>query len=276
MARRPSAPPPPEVVQLTPAALRSGVDRLRKRIEEVKQFDPTTVIEQFDIPNVEKLSAAVEESLVRTFGHGTVDYNRYAEAAQFDNGPFNYAYEVSIQRVHESLARSKARSIALLESAVKSLEELIEESEPTVTALEVVQSRFSRRTLIASVEVLEHVLQNTASATRCFLKWGSEVAKRCDPGSPKDRFNHLIRYVDEEPNKRTADGELLREAIVIEAVDSLPSFEYGLLRGNAEPKTALLRALDSDGFIVTDGALRRTLPPELQLPQAERSNHPPA
>lgn len=68
--------------------------------------------------------------MIRTFGANTVEYNRYEPATEFDNGPHNYAYEVPIHQVHESLNRSKAQAIALLEQAVQSLEEqLSEESE---------------------------------------------------------------------------------------------------------------------------------------------------
>lgn len=126
MARRP-APPPLTAVRLSPADMRAGIDRLRKRIEAVTQFDPNSVTEQFDIPHVEALAASVDDALVRTFGHDTIEYNRYKDAAHFDNGPFNYAYAVPIHEVRQSLARSKARSIALLEQAVQSLDEQLGE-----------------------------------------------------------------------------------------------------------------------------------------------------
>jgi len=114
--------------------MRTGIDLLRKRIAEVEQFDPSTVTEQFNIPAMDTLSAAIDDSLVRTFGHGTVEYNRYVEAARFDNGPFNYAYHVPIHEVQQSLNRSKARSIALLGQAVQSLEERLgEETVPAIT-----------------------------------------------------------------------------------------------------------------------------------------------
>jgi predicted nucleotide-binding protein len=133
MARR-TTPPPPQPAQLTPPAMRAGIDRLRKRIAEVEQFDPGTVTDQYDIPALSTLTAAIDDSLVRTFGHETVEYNRYVEAARFDNGPFNYAFKVPIQQVQQSLNRSKAQSIALLRQAVQSLEEQLgEELVPAAT-----------------------------------------------------------------------------------------------------------------------------------------------
>jgi predicted nucleotide-binding protein len=124
MSRRPSRSrplqPPPQV---TAAEIQQGIVRLKKRLDEVSAFEPTSVTEQNNIPHVEALAAAVDEALIRTFGADTLDYKRYSDAAFFDNGPFNYAYRVPIEDVHASLARSKARSIALLTQAITALEE---------------------------------------------------------------------------------------------------------------------------------------------------------
>ena len=140
MARR-QIPPPLVSAQLTSQAMRTGIERLRKRIEEVQQFDPTSVREQFEIPHVVQLSASIDDALVRTFGNASIEYDRYREASQFDNGPFNYAYEVPIQEVHQSLARSKARSLALLEQAVQSLEERLTEEADAEVAPGVIEPR---------------------------------------------------------------------------------------------------------------------------------------
>jgi predicted nucleotide-binding protein len=121
--RKPSRARPVQApAQVTPEEIRLGID-LTKRLEEVRAFDPASVVEQNSIPHVEALGAAVDESLIRTFGADTLDYRRYSDAGFFDNGPFNYAYQVPISKVHESLSRSKARSIALLTQAIKSLRE---------------------------------------------------------------------------------------------------------------------------------------------------------
>jgi predicted nucleotide-binding protein len=103
--------------------MQAGIDRLRKRIEEVKQFAPQSVTEQYNIPEIDGLAAAIDDALIRTFGANTTDYTLYKDAVTFDNGPHNYAYPVPIHEVQQSLSRSKARSITLLERAVRSLEE---------------------------------------------------------------------------------------------------------------------------------------------------------
>jgi predicted nucleotide-binding protein len=112
---------------MTPDQLRQGIDRLMKRLDEVKAFDPASVSEQNNIPHVHALSAGVEDALMRTFGADTSDYKRYSDAAYFDNGPFNYAFHVPITRVQASLQRSKDRSVALLSQAITSLKERLAE-----------------------------------------------------------------------------------------------------------------------------------------------------
>jgi uncharacterized protein (TIGR02391 family) len=117
--------------ELTPAQLQAGIERVGKLVERVRQFDPQSVIEQHNIPHVHQLSAAIDDALIRTFGPSTLEYDRYRLASEFDNGPFNYAFTVPIQQVHQSLARSKARNIALLEQAIEALTERLAEAEPT-------------------------------------------------------------------------------------------------------------------------------------------------
>jgi predicted nucleotide-binding protein len=149
--RKPSRARPVQApVQSTSEEIRQGIERLAKRLAEVREFDPTSVVEQNNIPRVEALAAAVDDSLIRTFGADTLDYRRYSDAGFFDNGPFNYAFEVPISKVQASLSRSKERSIALLTQAVKSLEErLAEHPETTLKQSESEpQERFERRVFI--------------------------------------------------------------------------------------------------------------------------------
>jgi hypothetical protein len=126
---RSSQPPPKQPAQLDRKQLSMGIDRLTKVLDRVRNFEPQSVTEQFNIPHVEQLGAAIDDALVRTFGKDSIEYDRYRYAAEFDNGPFNYAYEVPISDVHRSLARSKASSIGLLEQAIESLQDRLAEEE---------------------------------------------------------------------------------------------------------------------------------------------------
>ncbi|MGA7329395.1 MAG: nucleotide-binding protein [Rhodomicrobium sp.] len=131
MASRPTNANSRQPTHLTPDEAHTGKERLAKVLEKVRQFQPTSVTDQYNIPEVDKLSAAIDEALVRTFGAGSLDYKRYSRASSFNNGPFNYAYQVPISSVHQSLERSKAKNIALLEQAIEGLTELTEAAAPS-------------------------------------------------------------------------------------------------------------------------------------------------
>jgi predicted nucleotide-binding protein len=130
MTRTPKS-PAKQLAKLTPDEMRRGIDRLSKLVERVQQFDPQTVIEQYNIPQLGLLSAAIEEGLARTFGPDTLDCERYQTARVFNNGPHNYAYKVPITEVRQSLERSKQRNIALLHQAIETLEERFSETPDT-------------------------------------------------------------------------------------------------------------------------------------------------
>jgi predicted nucleotide-binding protein len=139
MARRPS-PPPPETPALSVEQKRRRIDRLQNCIRDLEAFDPQTVQKRYGIPEVMALEAAIEDALSAAFGHGTPAYGRYKRAASLDNGPqnlrgdpmfdgpINYdakdAYEA-----RQYLAEGKQQSIALLEQAIRTLEQEIADQE---------------------------------------------------------------------------------------------------------------------------------------------------
>jgi predicted nucleotide-binding protein len=145
MARR-VQPPIKRSAELTVVQLQSGMERLAKVLDRARQFDPLSVTEQYNIPHVEQLSAAIKDALARTFGHDSVEYDRYQVAAEFNNGPHNYAFKVAIREVQRSLQRSKDRNIALLEQAFESLKERLAEQEADRSA-EVANTDTSMTTL---------------------------------------------------------------------------------------------------------------------------------
>jgi hypothetical protein len=85
MARR-AAPPGPQPANLTVDQMRRGIDRLKLRIADLEAFDPTSV-QQWWGPEVKALQTSIEETLAAVFGHGTIEYNRYRQAARLDSGP---------------------------------------------------------------------------------------------------------------------------------------------------------------------------------------------
>jgi hypothetical protein len=110
-----------KAADLSPALMRLGIQRLSKALEDVRRFNPASVNDQRNVPDIPRLSAAVDEALVRTFGADTLDYERYRRASDLAKrmlvGP-----EMPIADVRREFARVRARSIGLLEQAISGLE----------------------------------------------------------------------------------------------------------------------------------------------------------
>jgi hypothetical protein len=93
MARRTSVPSAPQHAQLTSETMRTGIRRLGQCIERVEAFDPAASISKGDdlIAVASAMTAAVESALGQTFGNGTVEYWRYADATNFELADQLYA-----------------------------------------------------------------------------------------------------------------------------------------------------------------------------------------
>ena len=137
------------------------------------------------------------------------------------------------------------------------------------------QHKFSRRTVIAAIELMASAEKTQAGLTRFLLKCGQDVAARCEEGPLPERFNHLIKFCDEQPDHRLEDDKLLMDELVEQAASLLlPLKTNPPWRSPPTPKpekqaVSFLRLLAFDGFTVTDGSLRSTLPEDLGLPQVE-------
>lgn len=103
-------------------------------------------------------------------------------------------------------------------------------------------------------------------------------AARCDPGSLADRFNHLIKFFDEDPGRRVDDGELLWDKFVETAVSLLrpPRETPDWLMAEDDTAAEMLsreavfrRALELDQFMVSGNTLHRALPLDVGLPAAQ-------
>lgn len=144
MTRRPVTPPEPQRANLTVDQMRSGIDRLKRRIADLDQFDPQTVQKRWG-PEVATLETAIKETLAAVFGHNTVQYKDYEPAARLDRGPVNASADASwisarngniggrprddMQEVYRYLAEGKQRAILLLRQAIRGLEEEIADRE---------------------------------------------------------------------------------------------------------------------------------------------------
>ncbi len=120
-ARLPSE---PQSARLTAEQIKIAIPRLKKRISELEEFDPST-LQETGGPEVTRLRAAIDDTLTEVFGHGTVEYKRYQPAAILSSGPVRLQVYGSGPdfRFREGYRRSRDNGIALLNQAIASLEE---------------------------------------------------------------------------------------------------------------------------------------------------------
>ncbi len=129
--------------------------------------------------------------------------------------------------------------------------------------------QYSRRTIIAAIDVLERHTQ--AEITSLLTDLGPEVYKaiRDDTVSAKKRMNDLKQFVDAHPAHQV-DGGFLENVLVERAALLFPTpdpdWPAEPLRPDMEKFS---RALEQDGFLVTAGSLRRILPADIGLPTTE-------
>lgn len=137
------------------------------------------------------------------------------------------------------------------------------------------QRRFSRRTFIAAIELLEKTEFNQAALTRYVLKLGPsyDEAVGGEGLSLPKRLNNLIRFADKNPDAETDDGELLQDVLVESAVAAVlkarspwGEFAEDFVNPKFEP---IIRSLEIDGFVIKDESIRRILPVDIGLPDAE-------
>jgi predicted nucleotide-binding protein len=134
MARK-TQPPTKQLAKLTSQEMRRGIDLLNRRLNELRSFDPNTINDQFHHPNLDALGTRIAETLVRVFGADTLDHDRYSHAQYFNTGPIYMGGSGSpVSTVRQEVQESKERNIALLESAVHSLEEQLADSAGEETA----------------------------------------------------------------------------------------------------------------------------------------------
>jgi predicted nucleotide-binding protein len=140
MARR-TAPPEPQRANLTIEQMRLGVTQIKRRIADLEAFDPNVIQKRWG-PELETLATSIEETLGLVFGHNTVEYHRYKDAANLDNGPsslrlgpdFGGGHYDDRSEARQYAAEGIQRSILLLQQAVRGLEEQIGDRAALVVA----------------------------------------------------------------------------------------------------------------------------------------------
>ena len=147
MARRSAPPPKPRTPILTVGQKRRRIERLQKCVTNLEAFDPQKARKR--APAVLELEAAIDKALSSAFGYGTPAYLRYTEAATLDPSPLLTSlavrapakavggparHDAKVQETRQHFSENKTRAIALLQQAIRSLEEEIAEAEPKLRA----------------------------------------------------------------------------------------------------------------------------------------------
>lgn len=147
MARRSAPPPKPRSPILTVGQKRRRIERLQKCIANLEAFDPQKARKR--APAVLALEAAIGKALSSAFGYGTPAYLRYNEAATLDPSPLladvavrapprpiggAVRHEAKVQETRQQFSENKERAIALLQNAIRTLEDEIATEVPLITA----------------------------------------------------------------------------------------------------------------------------------------------
>lgn len=142
MAGRRSVPQKPERPQLTAQQKARCIERIRTRIAELNEFDPATIQQEHGDPQVKALEVSIKTALATAFGEDTNEYNRYRNAAFLDRAPIRMSSRSSLieatggysgfrgnnfREAIQVISQAKAGSLALLNQAVRTLEEEIED-----------------------------------------------------------------------------------------------------------------------------------------------------
>jgi len=139
-------------------------------------------------------------------------------------------------------------------------------------------TRFSRQTVIAAIDLFGNDRRTTHGSFTAFLiEQGAAVYEevRDEPIAFEKRLNDLKQFLDRNP-AHPVDGGLLADVIVEKAVTCLPverPCRPWDKSSESEPLPPLaatfVRRLAADGFVVTDRTLRRELPIDMGVPEAE-------
>lgn len=126
-------------------------------------------------------------------------------------------------------------------------------------------SKFTRATIVAATDLLGKYSQ--AEFHRFALGVGME--RIAESGSVRTKCNSVAQYLLENPDAQNEYGENHAYAIVRQLVEGAAKGAKPFHKFYPELHRALLR----DGFTLEGEALRRSLPDELDLPQADSEVH---
>jgi hypothetical protein len=114
--------------QMTAEQMQRGIARLEERIGQLRAFDVAAMTTEKP-PEILALETAIERTIVKIFGETTADAKRYLPASSLQWGPGiatdNYP---QFHHYRQGIKQNINRSIAILEQAIKTLQEDIEDA----------------------------------------------------------------------------------------------------------------------------------------------------
>jgi predicted nucleotide-binding protein len=127
---------PEDVRKLTVLDMQRRIERLRARIQDLKEFDPDAVtVDGFrkEVPELTALSDSIQRTLENLFGENTAAFHRFSAASRVRLKPSwgdePWLEPNTLQHDRQVMRENIARSVALLERAIKTLEQDIVEAE---------------------------------------------------------------------------------------------------------------------------------------------------
>ncbi len=132
--------------------------------------------------------------------------------------------------------------------------------------------RFSRRTVLAAIQVLHRLTQ--AAFTRFLYELGADFPRWVgnESLSLQKRLNNFMGIYDQYPD-RPIDGEISIQEVIVEKAVSLVQFDSSFPEDVAPlwfvDQQEFCRRLEMDGFTITDAKLRATLPDDFGLPTTQ-------
>lgn len=174
MAVRGNRPPEPQRPEQSVAQKKQLIKRLELRIKELNEFDAANAVQRGS-PEQRALETAIGDTLSAVFGHETVEYRRFHSAAILHNGPYyaDLGFGARRDEVAENrkyLREGKDRALALLQAAVKKLNEEIEYSYPM--AVEVVTPEMPAKVFSNEVFIVHGHNEGVRESVARFLQKG--------------------------------------------------------------------------------------------------------
>lgn len=117
MATRRTPPAQPHAANLTPEQMREAIPKLERRIRDLEEFDANSLQQRTD-PRLDALEAKLTDTVTEVFGHGTLEYSRFAPR-KLDRAGYNMLRPTPLDEVIHSVAESKAREISNLRTIIE-------------------------------------------------------------------------------------------------------------------------------------------------------------